>query len=263
MYVDESGDAGLPLNGSPTKYFCLTGLVLHESSWVETTKSLRQFRYWLKSRYGIFLEEELHASEMLRRNPFKSTKLGRKHTRLAVIRHHADQLAKLDKCRFINVYVDKAALSANSTDEVYKRAWYALFQRFENTIRRKNFPGPRDQHDWGIVFPDETDAHRLRGFLDDMRMRNVLSWRTPDGGQYRVDDPVRVLIEDPVCRNSRESYLIQAADCAAYLFKQHLDPSSFMKKHGGNAYFNTRLKDVLCLHASNTSELGVVRLPKW
>jgi len=33
MYVDESGDSGLPSDGSPTRYFCLSGLVVHELRW--------------------------------------------------------------------------------------------------------------------------------------------------------------------------------------------------------------------------------------
>jgi Protein of unknown function (DUF3800) len=34
MYVDESGDPGL--NNSPTRYFTLTGMVVHEQRWHET-----------------------------------------------------------------------------------------------------------------------------------------------------------------------------------------------------------------------------------
>jgi hypothetical protein len=38
MYVDESGDCGL--NNSPTKYFVLTGLVIHELRWKQCLESL-------------------------------------------------------------------------------------------------------------------------------------------------------------------------------------------------------------------------------
>lgn len=65
------------------------------------------------------------------------------------------------------------------------------------------------------------------------------------GAFYYKDEPLRVIIEDPVLRDSRSSYFIQAADCAAFLLKQKIEPSSYMKQHGANAYFD-RLDPVLC-----------------
>jgi hypothetical protein len=35
MYVDESGDCGLPADSSPSSLFCLSGLVVHELRWRE------------------------------------------------------------------------------------------------------------------------------------------------------------------------------------------------------------------------------------
>ena len=40
MYVDESGDIGLV--NSPTRYFVLVGLVLHELRWQQTREALVQ-----------------------------------------------------------------------------------------------------------------------------------------------------------------------------------------------------------------------------
>ena len=60
MYVDESGDIGL--SGSPTRYFVLTGLVLHELRWRQTLDELIGFRRELKADFGLKLREEIHAS---------------------------------------------------------------------------------------------------------------------------------------------------------------------------------------------------------
>jgi len=49
MYVDESGDIGL--TGSPTRYFVLTGLVLHELRWRQTLDGLIAFRREQKNRF--------------------------------------------------------------------------------------------------------------------------------------------------------------------------------------------------------------------
>ncbi len=264
MYVDESGDSGLPppRGTSPTRYFCLTGLIVHELRWSSTLAELHAFRHWLKSRYRVYLDDELHAADMVGKPSQlpKSLAALKKHERLAIVRHHADCVASLRDISLINVCVDKALPTAPDSLEVFRRAWYALFQRFENTIRRRNFPGSSEHDDRGIIFPDNTEGQKLRGFLEDMRLRNPLTFKHRDGVRTTIDQPITLLIEDPVCRDSRESYLIQAVDCAVYLFKQSIQPSEYMKKHGGNAYFRTRLAPVLCRHASRVDELGVVRL---
>ena len=66
-------------------------------------------------------------------------------------------------------------------------------------------------------------------------------------------------VEDPAMKESHESYLIQAADCAAFLFKQKIDPSTYMKKQGGSAYFG-RMSAVHCVHASRKDPAGIVRI---
>lgn len=266
MYADESGDTGLPppKGKSPTRLFCLSGLVVHELRWSDTLRELVRFRHWIKRRYGIYLDEELHAAVLLTRPSKLPPSLSRlsKHERLAIIRHHADLLASLSDIRLINVCVDKSRSRIVSPDDVFRRAWYALFQRFENTIRRRNFPEPRHEHERGIIFPDLTDSHRLRKYLDQMRVRNILRTQRRPGYFEETDEPIRLVIEDPICRDSRHSYFIQAVDCAVFLFKQHLEPSKYIKKHGAHAYFRKRLYPVLCFHASQRDhqELGIVRL---
>lgn len=262
MYVDESGDCGMPAQGSPSNLFCLSGVVVHELAWRDTIAELLRFRHWLKGKYKIYLEAELHAADMISKPSKTDPTLQRlrKYERLAIVRHFADQIAALKDIRIINVVVDKRGKVPNK-DEVFRWAWYSLFQRFENTIRYRNFPGPKNAHERGVVFPDNTDGQKLRRFLNEMRLNNVLKVALAPGAFVYRNEPVQVLIEDPVMRDSRESYLIQAADCAAFLLKQSFEPSAYMKRHGGNAYFQ-RLDPVLCKEASrkDATGRGVVRL---
>jgi hypothetical protein len=263
MYVDESGDCGMPADGSPSRLFCLSGVVVHELRWRDTMEDILRFRHWLKHKYGVYLDDAIHAGAMINRPKRCAPAIAqlKKHQRLAIIRHHADLIATLRDISIINVVVDKTSGRAPDKDEVFRRAWYALFQRFENTIRRKNFPGPKNADDRGIVFPDNTDGQKLRNYLDTMRSRNRLKVFHPTGGFHYRDEPIQVIVEHPVMRDSRESFMIQAADCACYLLKQFEEPSSYMKRHGGNAYFN-RLGSVLCKHASGKDPTGrgIVRL---
>ncbi len=261
MYVDESGDCGLPSEGSPSALFCLSGIVVHELRWQDTMRQLLSFRHWLKGRYKVFLEDELHAADMISKPSKIASSLQRlaKHERLAIIRNFADEIAKLADVSILNVVVDKRTGKVPTKDEVFRWAWYSLFQRFENTIRYQNFPGPKNADERGIIFPDATDGQKLKRFLESMRSRNRLKIHHESGSFVYQNVPVRALIEDPVVRDSKHSYLIQAADCAAFLLKQSIEPSSYMKRHGGNAYFK-RLDPVLCKHASRTDAQGIVKL---
>lgn len=263
MYVDESGDCGMPADGSPSNLFCLSGLVVHELRWKDTLADLAAFRRWLRGRYGVNIEDELHAAEMISKPKKLAASLKRlkKHERLAIIRHFADAIAGLADVNIINVVVDKGSGRVPHKDEVFRWAWYAMFQRFENTIRYQNFPGPKNADDRGLVFPDNTDGQKLKRFLHTMRLKNQLKVKQSSGSFIYKDEPIRVIIEDPILRDSRESYFIQAADCAAFLLKQSIQPSTYMKKHGGNAYLN-RLDPVLCKRASDKDPKGqgVVRL---
>ena len=261
MYVDESGDCGMPSAGSPSALFCLSGVVVHELRWRDTMSQLLRFRHWLKSRYKVYLDDELHAADMIVKPSKIAPSLQRlfKHERLAIIRNFADEIATLSDVSIINVVVDKRTGRVPSKEEVFRWAWYSWFQRFENTIRYQNFPGPKNADDRGIVFPDATDGQKLRKYLDEMRLNNLLKVRQRHGAFVYLNEPIKLLIEDPVVRDSQNSYLIQVADCVAFLLKQSVQPSNYMRKHGGNAYFK-RLDPVLCKHASKTDPEGVVRL---
>lgn len=252
MYVDESGDPGM--RNSPTRYFTLTGLVLHELRWSTYLDELVGFRRDLKQRFGLRLRDEIHAGHFI-------TKPGAlasipKHQRLEILRRFADQLAGMPDFSVINVVVDKQGKVG--TYDVFERAWQVLIQRFENTLSHRNFPGPRNNDERGMLFPDRTDEKKLRRLLRRMRTYNPVSNQAGFGPGYR-NLQVRYVIEDANHRDSDTSYFIQAADLCAYLLYQHLAPSSYMRKKSGQNYF-TRLDPILCKRASSTDPQGIVRL---
>jgi hypothetical protein len=261
MYVDESGDCGMAADGSPTRYFCLAGLVIHELRWRDTMAEFISFRHWLKGKYRVYLEDELHAAAMINKPSKTAASIQRlnKYERLAIIRNFADKIATLADINIISVVIDKQSGHVPNKDQVFRWPWYTLFQRFENTIRYQNFPGPKNSDDRGLIFPDNIDGMKLRTYLNTMRMRNPLMVRQRNGAFFYKDEPIRIIIEDPVMRDSKQSYFIQAVDCAAYLLKQSIEPSSYMKRHGGNAYFK-RLEPILCKHATSKHPQGVVIL---
>ena len=63
MYVDESGDTGLV--NSPTRYFVLSGVVVHESEWRNFLQRIIALRKTLRVVYGLPMRTEIHASEFI------------------------------------------------------------------------------------------------------------------------------------------------------------------------------------------------------
>lgn len=252
MYVDESGDCGLV--NSPSRYFVLTGLVVHELRWRTYLDQLITFRRQIKDQFGLRLREEIHASEMINK-PGDLVRIKR-YDRLAILRQFADELATMSDLNLINIVVDKQGKPA--TYDVFTKAWQALIQRFENTIDRHNFPGPANPAEGGMVFPDHTDDKKLTQLLRQMRRYNPVPNQAAYGSGYR-NLVLTKIVEDPNFRDSGHSYYIQAADVAAYLLYQHLSPNSYMKRKAGYNYF-FRLDPILCKVVSSKDPQGIVRL---
>lgn len=252
MYVDESGDVGLV--NSPTRYFVLVGLVLHELRWQQTKEEMIAFRQGLKQQFGLKLREEVHASQMIS-HPGSLERIP-KYQRLEILRRHADMLASMPDLSLVCVVVDKQGKAANYN--VFESAWATLIQRFENTLAHGNFSGPKNVDDRGMLFPDHTDDKKLNALLRRMRVYNPVPNQPSFGGGYR-NLTLRSVIEDANFRDSARSYFVQAVDVIAYLLYQQLAPSSYMRKKSGQNYFN-RLDPIVCKAVAPRQPNGVVRL---
>jgi len=249
MYVDESGDPGM--KGSPSQYFVLSGLVVHELSWSTTLDAVLLFRQRMKTRFGLKLREEIHAAHFIN-NPGTLSRIKRHH-RLEILRHFADEISALPDVTIINVVVDKHG--KDPAYDPFEKAWQALIQRFENTIGYRNFRGPANADERGMIFPDGLPQKKLTGLLRKMRRHNPIPSKLSG---YR-NIVLRKVIEDPIYRDSQHSLLIQAADLCAFLLYQKHVPNSYMKKNAGHNYFN-RLMPALCKAASPSDPNGIVRL---
>src|SRR5262245_34824421 len=109
MYVDESGDAGL--QKSPTRYYVLSGLIIHELKWREALNALINFRVRMRSSFGLLLKDEIHAGTMLSR-PGNLVRIKR-NDRLTIIRFLLQELAKLPGANIISVRIDKQGKRAD------------------------------------------------------------------------------------------------------------------------------------------------------
>ncbi len=249
MYVDESGDTGI--ENSPSEFFVLSSLIVHELRWSAALDRLIAFRRRMRDTFGLKMNEEIHAAAMIR-GPGKLVRIKR-NDRLTIVRMFADEIAKLPDVRSINVVAIKRP--GDTSGSVFDRAWRALIQRFENTIANANFPGPKNPEERGIIFCDHTDA-RLNTLLRRMRRYNPVPNKPQFGGGYR-NLLLNYVIEDPIHRDSTETYFIQAVDTIAYLIYQGKVPNGYMKRKGARRYFR-RLQPIFLRRANLRNPYGIV-----
>lgn len=251
MYVDESGDSGIV--NSPTRYFILSGLVFHELRWRTLLDDLISFRRHLRKTKGLRLRDEIHAAHFLNKN---GAAIGiKRNDRVDILKQSIDWCANQNVCSIINVRVDKNL----KTGHIFEMAWTCLIQRFENTIRHRNFPGPANADDRGLIIPDQTDNKKLQMLIRRMRrfnqIPNVKSLYV--GGSRSI--PLDYVIEDPFFKDSAQSFFHQSVDVIAYTVRQLYEPNRYFKTKGGHRLFY-RLDPVLCKHASRTHPHGIVEL---
>lgn len=249
MYVDESGDPGN--NTAQSNYFCLSGLVVHESEWRPLIDANKRFRRKMNDIYGLPVRAEIHAVKFIRHSQFSIEK----HNRLAILRNYIDEIAKLNSVSVTNVVVDKLGKPADY--DVFGSAWRSLFQRFENTLAHGNFPGGY-KRSFGSVYTDATNGKALVQLMRQMSAYNPIP--NQGGGGYR-DIPITKIVEDPSERDSKHSLPIQACDVIAYFLHQKLNPNSYIKRKSATNYFD-RLLPVLNSKASahDPWAMGVVKL---
>lgn len=246
MYVDESGDTGL--TNSPTTYFALSGLAVHESRWRDFVTQISKFRKTIAATYGLPQRQEIHAAEFIKSPPIVGMQ---KHIRLAILRNFLDEIAKMDFVMVTNVIVNKS--TKQSPYDVFDNAWRILFQRFENTIKYGNFPGGH-KNDFGMVLTDNTDGKKLTRLVRRMSVYNPVPNMGFSGSRML---PLVRIIEDPHPKDSKDSYFIQACDACAYFLLQKYRPNNYIRRHSAQHYLN-RLTPVLNTKASSRNGLGIV-----
>lgn len=253
MYVDESGDPGI--SGSKTDHYILTGVVIHELSWRKTLDDLVEFRKAIRREYGWKVREEIHAQKMI--NGRISTNMGiDRNARFLILRKNLDWIASRLDMGIITVVVEKFGYQQAS--EVFEAAWSFLIQRFENTMNHRNFAGPKNSVDKGMIVPDNTDGETLRLLVRKMRHYNLVP------SKFSLESrnvPISSVIEDPVFKDSRHSYFIQLADVCAYFARQYLKPNKVVRKQGAKTYYE-RLRPVLVKKAASNNLLGMVIIKK-
>lgn len=234
LYVDESGDPGISAS-SPSPYFFLAGLLLEDVHWYALTDELRLFRQQLAQRFALPVSEEIHASVFLSNRTALAARISA-NDRLRILLECLEWCAASPYLRLLTVGLDKRQRPAGSA---FIEAWAALYQLFDCALAASNPPTP------GLVLCDNTDGTKLT--------------RLVQGLQYSgtsTAPALRYVVEDPIFRDSRRSYLHQMVDVVAYFAKQLVAPNNFVRDKGATHYF-TRLALINLLPAGPEYPLGI------
>jgi hypothetical protein len=202
-YLDDSGDPGVHA-GSPTPTYTTACVLVRDSHWVGLFEELIRFRRYLRQNFGLRMRQEVRATELVRGSgPWATLPYGDR-VRKRVFRSFMRLQGKVGTVQTFAVVIDKSRLG--SPDEVRAATWRHALERVEAFARHNN--------DTVMLFPDSGEYHRFRKLSREMRRHSQVGAMIGGGS---LDRPlVRYLIDDPVERDSAQSYFIQLADLNAY-----------------------------------------------
>jgi hypothetical protein len=212
-YMDESGDPGVH-PGSPTPTYTVSCLFIHDSHWVAAFEDTLRYRRYLSNNFGLRMRTEIKANELVKGSgPWASLPFGDR-VRKDIYRGLMRFQGKLGTLKTFAVVIDKSKCA--SPDDVRTAAWKHALERVERFTTYN--------HDTVMLFPDSGNYDRFRRLSRQMRRFSHVGAMIGGGTLSRPLE--RVLIDDPVERDSKQSYFVQLADLNAYAAyrKERPDP---------------------------------------
>jgi len=252
LYLDESGDPG-PLirdpSGKPknSQHFILTGLIVNQDRWRDQLKNILSLRRAIKNQYGLNIRTEIHASELVRVKSIKEYKNIRKRDRMKILSYFLAQLpSALQDSKVIHIYINK---------ETYQKPRPIQETAFDYMLNRYSKYLTSSGNDKGIVVSDTSDEKSMRKIMRRMREYNPIPSKY--GGTY--SRPLHNLIEDPILRDSKNSYFIQACDAMAFSLYLNKYPKGSLRKYNADLMFNN-ITPLALKSASGSNDKGVVNV---
>ncbi|SEN42841.1 DUF3800 domain-containing protein [Nitrosomonas marina] len=259
-YYDESGDDGFPSFSSPI--FVLSALYFDYSHWKIIHEQIRNFRRELKEQFNFPVKLELHSKYfLLDKDPYRNMGFDVVKRKL-VISLFCKFIGSLD-IRIVNILINKQVIRSPNFDVLNTALTYSI-QRIENDIDLENNPKTKF-----LIITDDGRVDKMRKTTRSIQKINYVPSKF---GYSPLRKDIKSLIEDPLPKNSKESYFIQITDLVAYIVYLYGikmckagDFPSRLKKHLTDAEIKdwlNLLKPSLNLNAAQDNEFGIKIQPR-
>ncbi len=198
-YFDEAGDDGYPKTSSPI--FVLSSLYMDHNEWKNNFELVKLFRRKLKEDYGIPVKEEFHTNNFLRdKEPYHDKY--EPDARKEILFLYFKLISSLN-IKIINVVIDKGRFKTPGYQILEKALTYNV-QRIENDLSAI----PQKY----LIITDEGRLGKMRRQIRKIQSINFIPSKFHPFA-YRKE--IANLIEDPLSKESSESYFIQLIDAVS------------------------------------------------
>lgn len=246
-YIDDSGDPGVH-SGSPTPTYTTSCVFVRDTDWVQLFEDLIRFRRWLRQNFGLRMRQEVKANELVRgTGPWRSLGFGSR-ARKRIFRSYMRFQAKVGTVKTFAVVIDKSRCS--SADEVRETGWRLALERIETFARHNKTTV--------MLFPDSGEYDRFRKLSREMRRFSQVGAML--GGGTLSRPLATFLIDDPVERDSKQSYFVQLADLNAYAAYRRERPDPLFPQNMWDELGKAILWEVNRYHSWENP--GIVRGPR-
>lgn len=234
VYIDDSGDDRLSV---------FSALAIPVEGWRTSLNLIKEFRQGLKRSDGIHHLVEFHAWKLVSGRGQLSDHIISKTRRCEIFRNVLRLTASLPGARLFNV-----CRPADTPGWAFER----LLNRINRTMLAWN--------SYATLICDEGKEGYYTLLCRRMGVYNPIPSRYgqwPEGEPYR-NIPTERIVEDPFFKNSKYSYFVQLADCAAYALLRRENPLPSKTAYGLHTAFNL-LKPICVREANPRDDDGIIR----
>lgn len=240
VYIDDSKDD----NSQKIRLCSFAALLIPDDTWRDALNQVKEFRQWLKNKYGIYINKELHACEFVAGRGQISTGVVTKYERSLIFHETLKLIASLPGVSLLT-----AADERNTQMRLFER----LLNRINKNVETNN--------SYAILFCDEGNN------IEYTRLRRRMGVYNPIQSQYGVwketgsasrNIPVNRILEDPVFKDSKQSYFIQLADFASFALLRQENQIASRNKYDIHTAFDL-LEPILVTKAYSKDKRGIIR----
>lgn len=238
IYIDDSADE---------RSYVFSALCVQDTAWKACFDKLRDQRRDFRQRFGVLVRKEFHATDFVAgRGELSTTRKVTKHERSVMFRESLESIASLPSLRIINACGPKSQR-------------LRLFERM--LVRINNFLSKSQEK--GLLIVDEGSEGEYLRLARKMGVYNPIQsrygqWIGEDNSHKNV--PINEIVEDPFFKDSKSSFLLQAADFVAFSLLRNENQLPSRNKYGIHECFPL-LDNVLVKEAygADPRKLGIIR----